>query len=370
MWKRWIVVAFVAVFMSTAAFAQAPPGPLPPKPGAKAQQPPEKPQIKVKVDLVSTPVTVRDRAGELILDLDKKDFRVFDNSVEQRIEDYDLGGDPISLVIVAETSSRIEPMLPAIRRTGILFSETVVGPSGEAALLAFDDDIRLDLPFTNDHSRIEKSVAALRMGTSGTRLYDALARAVSLLRERPLNRRRIVLAVAEAADTGSEEKLGAVLREAQLSNVVIYSVGISTTAAMLRGQPKQTGPYPIGPEGTFPLPGRAGQPQTPTSQQQDRSRQMDLLALIAWIVSRAANAVGENDLQVATIATGGLHLPTFKDDSIEQAISAIGGELHAQYTLTYRPTGTGDPAGYHDIKVEVARPGLSVRSRPGYYVAP
>jgi len=366
-----ILLAWLAVSLAAGSVsAQAPPGPLPPKPGAKAQQPPpEKPQIKVRVELVSTPVTVRDASGELVMDLAKEDFRVLDNGVEQRVEDFDLGGDPVSVVIVAETSSRIEPLLPAVRRTGILFTETVLAQTGEAAVISYDDDINLLLPFTNDKPRIEKTIQTLRMGTSGARLYDALAQAVSLLRERPLNRRRVIIAVAEAADTGSELKLGQVLREAQLANIVIYSVGLSTTAAMLRSQPKQTGPYPIGPEGTFPLPGRAGRPQTPTTEQQDRQR-LDLLALIAWIVTRLADAAGENSLELATTGTGGMHVATFKDESIERAISAIGAELHAQYTLTYRPAGIGEPAGYHDIKVEVARPGLLVRSRPGYYVAP
>jgi VWFA-related protein len=364
-----IIAILLVLLLVSASFAQAPPGPLPPKPGIKVQPaPPEKAQIKVKVSLVSAPVTVRDKSGEMVMDLEKKDFRVFDNAVEQRVEDYDLGGDPISLVIVAETSSRVEALLPAVRRTGILLTETVVGLTGEAAVVAFDDDVRLDLPFTSDHTRIGKSMEALRMGTSGTRLYDAMAQGVSLLKERPLNRRRVILVVAEAADTGSDRTLGEVLREAQVSNVVIYSATLSTTAAMLRAKPKQTGPYPIGPEGTFPLPGRAGRPQTPTTEQQDRTR-LDLMNLLIWLVTRAANLVGDNALDLATMGTGGLNVGTFKDASIENAISAIGAELHAQYTLSYRPTGT-DPAGYHEIKVDVARKGVTVRSRPGYFVAP
>ncbi len=364
-----LVAILLALLFAGAGFAQAPPGPLPPKPGTKVQPaPPEKAQIRVKVSLVSAPVTVRDKSGEMVMDLEKKDFRVFDNAVEQSVEDYDLGGDPISLVIVAETSSRIEALLPAVRRTGILLTESVVGLTGEAAGVAFDDDVRLDLPFTADHTRIGKAMEALRMGTSGTRLYDAMAQGVSLLKERPLNRRRVILVVAEAADTGSDRTLGEVLREAQVSNVVIYSATLSTTAAMLRSKPKQTGPYPIGPEGTFPLPGRAGRPQTPTTEQQDRTR-LDLMSLLIWLVQSAANTVGDNALDLATMGTGGLNVGTFKDASIENAISAIGAELHAQYTLTYRPTGT-DPAGYHEIKVDVARKGVTVRSRPGYFVAP
>jgi len=368
--KRGLSIALLMIFAAGAGFAQAPPGPLPPKPGAKVQPvPPEKAQIKVKVELVSTPVTVRDKSGEMVMDLEQKDFRVFDNSVEQRVEDYDLGGDPISLVIVAETSSRIEALLPAVRQTGTMLTESVLGGSGEAAVVAFDDDVRLDLPFTADHAHIGKAMEALRMGTSGTRLYDAIAEGISLLKERPLNRRRVMLIVAEAADTGSDQKLGEALREAQLANVVIYSATLSSTMALLRAKPKQGGPYPLGPEGTFPLPGRAGQPQTPTSEQQDRSRRIDYMALLIWLVSQAGNAVGANSLDLATLGTGGLNVATLKDASIETALSKIGAELHAQYTLTYRPTGT-DPVGYHEIKVEVARRGVTVRSRPGYYVTP
>jgi VWFA-related protein len=367
--RSFTAASVLFLLAASASFAQAPPGPLPPRPGAKVQPtPPEKAQIRVKVNLVTAPVTVRDKSGEMVMDLEQKDFRVYDNGVEQRVEDYDLGGDPISLVIVAETSSRIEALLPAVRRTGIQLTESVLGMTGEAAVVAFDDDVRLDLPFTSDHTQIGKAMDALRMGTSGSRLYDALEQGVSLLKERPLNRRRVMLVVAEAADTGSEVALGEVLRAAQLANVVIYSATLSTTAAMLRAKPQQTGPYPIGPEGTFPLPGRAGRPQTPTTEQQDRTR-LDLMSLLILLVTRAANAVGDNALDLATMGTGGLNVATFKDASIENAISKIGAELHAQYTLTYRPTGT-DPAGYHEIKVAVARRGVTVRSRPGYYIAP
>jgi VWFA-related protein len=322
----------------------------------------------VKVELVNTPVTVRDSTGELVLDLAQRDFRVFDNGAEQRIEHFDLGGDPLSVVLVVETSSRIESLLPAVRRTGILFTQIVLGPTGEAAVLGFNDSVDKLLPFSSDADEIEKSVSSLRLGTSGARLYDALSEAVGLLRNRPSSRRRVIVAVSEAVDSGSETKLGQVLREAQLANVTIYAVGLSTTAAELRNPPKQSGPHPISPPGTFPLPPMPGTPQTPTSEQQ-RYGNIDLLALVVWMVQRAANAVGQNSLELAAVATGGLSLSTFRDRSIEKALDQIGGELHAQYLLSYRPAGT-DPSGYHEIKVEVTRPGVKVRSRPGYYVAP
>jgi len=363
------LVLLLAAVPAGFAWAQAPPGPLPPKPGVAVQQPPkEQPQIRVKVELVNTPVTVRDSAGELVLDLAPRDFRIFDNGVEQRIEHFDMGGEPLSVVILVETSSRIEALLPAVRKTGILFTQTVLGPAGEAAVLGFNDSVDKLLPFTPDPDKVEKTISTLRMGTSGARLYDALSEAVGLLRNRPLSRRRVIVAVAEASDTGSETKLGQVLREAQLANITVYSVGLSTTAAELRAPPKQTGPPQISPPGTFPLPPMPGTPQTPTTEQQ-RYGNVDLLALVMWMVQRAANAVGQNSLELAAVATGGMNLATLRDRSIEKAIDQIGGELHAQYMLSYRPAGTG-PVGYHEIKVQVARRGVKVRSRPGYYIAP
>jgi VWFA-related protein len=79
--------------------------------------------------------------------------------------------------------------------------------------------------------------------------------------------------------------------------------------------------------------------------------------------------VKDHAMDVACTATGGSHLSTYKDRTIEKAIDEIGGELHSQYTVGYAPTDAND-LGYHEIKVDVDRKNLRVRARPGYYVAP
>jgi len=93
------------------------------------------------------------------------------------------------------------------------------------------------------------------------------------------------------------------------------------------------------------------------------------LALAIWLIQTGKNALGQNSLAIASKATGGLHLNTMRDRTIEKALDSIGGEIHAQYTLGYRPPGD-EPSGFHDIKVVVDRPGVTVRSRPGYYLPP
>lgn len=332
------------------------------------QEPPQQPQVRVPVIAVRLPVTVRDARGDLALDLGPDDFRVYDNGVLQQIEHFDIGGDPLSVVLVAETSSRVEPLLDAIRRSGIVFAETVVGATGEGAVVAFDDTVRLVQPFTTDRDRLEKAVKELKVGGSGVRLYDGLSYAIRLLEHRPANRRRAVVAVSESVDTGSEEKLGNILREAQLANVAIYTVGLSTTAALLRSRPAQAGPPQLGPPGTFGRPGVPGVPQTPTTEAQ-LSSNVDLRALIAWLVEKGLNLVTPQALAVASEGTGGDHVSTFRERSIEQALDRIGGELHAQYTLAYELPSAGN-YGYHEIRVEVTHPGYQVRTRPGYFLAP
>jgi VWFA-related protein len=373
-----LTLTAVLALAGAAARAQAPVGPLPPKPGAEVQLPPKDTQAKVKVQvtLVNTPVTVRDGRGEMVHHLEARDFQVTDNGVPQQISHFDLGGDPLSMVILIETSSRIEPLLPEIRKTGILFTQTVMGPTGDAAVVGFNDSVDKLQDFTANADLIENTIAHLGEGTSGSKLYDAMAVGVEMLSGRPQTtpdkpgRRRVLMILSEATDAGSEARLGEVLRQAQLANVTIYSVGLSTTRAEFQAKPKDTRPQ-ITPPGTFPLPPQPGVPQTPTSEE-NRYGNIDLMAAAVWVVQHIHDQVKDHALEVAATATGGEHLPTFKDRSIEKAIDEIGGELHSQYTLSYTPKGADTP-GYHEIKVSIVRndaKNLRVRARPGYYLAP
>ena len=357
------------------AHAQAPAGPIAPKPGGTVQAPPKQAAVKVQVSLVSTPVTVRNSSGEMVITLDAHDFQVTDNGIPQSISHFDLGGDPISLAILVETSSRIAPILPQICKTGILFTQTVMGPNGEAAVVGFNDSVDKLQEFTSNSDAIENTIAHLSEGTSGSKLYDAMAIGVEMLSGRPQatadkpGRRRVMLILSEAVDAGSSMKLGEVLRQAQLANVTIYSVGLSTTSAQLRAKPKDTRPQ-ITPPGTFPLPPQPGVPQTPTSEE-TRYGNIDLMAAAVWAVQHVHDLIKDPALEVAATATGGAHLSTFKDRSIEKAIDEIGGELHSQYTISYAPAGADAP-GYHEIKVTLVPANLrdlKVRARPGYYLA-
>ena len=75
-----------------------------------------------------------------------------------------------------------------------------------------------------------------------------------------------------------------------------------------------------------------------------------------------------NPVEVFTKYTGGKEENFVNLKGLEQAIASIGNELHAQYLITYIPSNKSD-GGYHEIKVVVERPDLTVRARPGYWMA-
>lgn len=368
-------LAFVALGCPSLARGQgAPAGPIQLRPGATPQAPPppqsnpQKPGIRVHVSEVTAPVTVVNANGDTVFDLAQSDFHIYDNGVQQKIDHFDLGGDLLSVVLVAEDSSRIDALLPAVRKTGIIFTHTVMGQTADAAVLGYDDSVNLLSNFSSNRDRVQAIVNQLREGTSGARLYDAMERAIAMLQEQPESRRRIMVVVGEGHDAGSQSKLGGVLRAAQLANVTIYSIGLSTTAAELRAPASQSAPPSLGPPGTYPLPVPNGTAPTPQVER-DMQGNMDIMALAQWLVETGLNAFRANSLEVASKATGGLHVNTRHDNAIQKAMDAIDGELHSQYTLTYRPP-DNEAAGYHTIKVTVSRPGVTVRTRPGYYLAP
>jgi VWFA-related protein len=368
------VLALTCAFVCICTRAQAPEGPIAPAPGVNPQQAPPEVQarLKVRVALVNTAVTVHDKNGRMIHDLDAGDFSVTDNGVAQNITHFDLGGDPLSLAILVETSSRIDAIFPELRKAGILLTQTVMGLSGEATIVGFNDSVDVLQNFTGDADAIEKTMSRMHQGTSGNRLYDAMAAGVEMLASRPQStgdhaaRRRVMLILSEAVDDGSSAKLGEVLRQAQLANITIYSVGLSTTRAEFK-KSTHNSPRPVMPDGTTGLPPIPGQVQTPTS---EANRQgVDIMAAAVWAVQHVENQVHDHALAMAAAATGGTHLSTMRDRSIENAIDEIGGELHSQYSVSYTPTGISD-SGYHEIKVVVDRQGVKVRARPGYYLAP
>src|SRR5207248_11021403 len=103
--------------IASPAIAPTPDGRGAPRPAAPLQQPPRRSDttIESKVVLVNAPVTVPDSKDQIVTSLSAADFRLTDHGVPQTISHFDVGTDPLSLVVLIETSSRVAPLLPAVQ---------------------------------------------------------------------------------------------------------------------------------------------------------------------------------------------------------------------------------------------------------------
>ena len=358
-----IVLVALLAFQTSLSAQEVPAGTTQPTVGAKpdtmvtAER--QEHAIKVNVNEVIVPVTVLNSKGEMIFDLAKNNFHIYDNGVEQTIEQFDIGGDRLAVALVIETSTHIQMMAPAIRGMGSVFTETVMALEGRAAVITYDGTVEVRQPFTEDHDAVQRAINKVEFKAPEMHLYDAMSAAVELLKMQPPNFRRIMLILGESQDQSRDSKLGLILREVQLANISIYAVGPSSSAADLRYGTNGTADVPLPgslpPTSTQPPPCVAGECH------------FDLLTPAIWLLSRGTNEIKNHQLEVAAASTGGVHYRVLSDRSIQSAIDKIGGEIHAQYILSYTPDVEGPP-GFHKINVSVSRPRVIVRTRPGYFI--
>lgn len=345
--------------------------PLPgqqPSPAPVQREEQERPfGIVRRVDRVTTPLVVRDRSGEYIDDLTRGEIQVFDNGVRQEITNFEFPEQPLSVVILLDTSLRIKPLLKRVQKSAIVFTESIIGPFGEAAVIAFDDDVRLLQDFTPDHEKIIQIVGTIQSEGSLTRLADAFSLGVERLLARPQGRRLVMVAVTEARDEGSETNFGNALRLAQLGEISVYTVELSKLDADLHRKPGETpakrSPYPPGVMTQPPLPGSI---QTPSTAAQGRQG-ADILGGILALLRAAKGAVNESVLETYSSGTAALHYSAKNQAALDNALYDIGQDIRSQYLVTYRPT-NGTQQGFHKIEIKVTRERTKVRFRPGYYI--
>jgi VWFA-related protein len=288
------------------------------------------------VPLVVAPVTVTDREGHPVDGLTEGDFQVLDNGTPRKI-DGEILIEPLALVVAVQTSEGSAAALTKIRRIGSMIQPLITGNRGSAAVLAFDEEIRLVREFTSSEDDISAAFSSLRPRRGRPRLLDAVDRAVRMLREGPPRHRRVILLLGEDKDGNSESGLPEVLTAAQRENISIYAV---TYSPVLTGM-------------------------TVKSHELPPSGGMNLLALF----SHLAHHGKQNAAETLTGYTGGRRLRFVTQNALEEAVSAIGEELHSQYLLSFSPP-PETAAGYRSIEVRLpGRPDAQVRTRPGYWLA-
>jgi Ca-activated chloride channel homolog len=321
----------------------------------KAQDPqssPQEPQqpLRIQVNQVVVPVTVKDGAGRLVPDLRKDDFRILEDDVEQKIVYFSADAVPLSLVLLIDNDLKSKD---ARQVADSLFAIVAgLSVSDEAFVCRFDQFFHRGKGFISDQDKLltelkrtrldeEPSVAppspalnngptinghsstgdaprtpettTILKGQSTKALDDAVYAAAQLLKDRDPDRRRrkIILLISDGVNNPkfNTNNYDTVIKEVLRNDIAVYGVGVGSAVL---------------------------------------NRRFERLAKYAR-------------------DSGGDVYYGLKRKDMEELYSRVTEEARNQYTLAYTPTGTDRGAEHHSIEVRVKRSGLTILTREGYY---
>ena len=208
-----------------------PAGPTgPPVTTIKVPPPPIDPdayRVSSHVELVLLDVSVKNSDGGFVSGLEKADFKVFENKVEQTITAFNAQDVPVTVGLVVDNSGSVRPKKPEIITAALTFV-TNSNPHDEIFIVNFNDRVmmglREDMPFSADRNILRQ--ALLKNPAQGrTALYDGLVTALEHLGKGRLSKKTLVL-ISDGGDNSSEISHDELMRKAEESLATIYTVGI------------------------------------------------------------------------------------------------------------------------------------------------
>lgn len=313
--------------------------------------------VRINTDLVRVPVSVLDRQGRFIPGLQRNDFRVFENGVEQPIAYFEPTEKPFIVALVLDTSASTRFHLWQIKEAAIAFAKQL-RPQDRVLVVTFSDEVLLLTEATNDLNVISSVIQVNANTGSSTRLYDA----VNLVITERLNKlegRKAIALFTDGVDTSSYiATYESTLREAEELDALIYPIQYDTTDYMRAMQgagsvtiTTSTSNWPFG-----------GGSTTQVIQNAPSSNNTSLSGTTQADYDRA-----DQYLQGMAEKTGGRLFRANDPAQLAQAFANIAEELRRQYSLGYYPQNGGEDSGERRvIKVNVNRPNVAVRARGSY----
>ena len=184
-------------------------------------------RISVDVPLLVLQATVTNRQGSLVTNLGEQDFEVYENGVPQHIQLFKNEDLPVAVGLVVDHSSSMAPKLAEVTGAARAFVRSS-NQDDEIFVVNFNEVASLGLPpsirFTDSSAELERAI--MRERTTGqTALYDAIAMGLEQLQAASLDK-KVLIVVSDGGDNASRRKLDDVMKLAELSRAVIYTVGV------------------------------------------------------------------------------------------------------------------------------------------------
>ena len=322
-------------------------------------------KIFTPVHVVTTPVTVMDTGGNFVYDLEKDEFKIYDNGQLQDVQGFDTEMNRLALVIIVETNDATAPFLDSVRPLASLFSDMVMGPQGEVAVLTYSDRVNLALDFTTNGDELDTVLRGLQGRGSGMHVDDAVLRALSMLYARPGSDRKVVIAFSDGFNIGSKMSRAEIVKGAMNSNITIYHLGFSPVKGLWKRPMQDPPPDLVSESVARSMPPNVAPTPTNAEAVWD-TNDINLVGILLGLGEEAKKPIFKDSMIYFARYSGGKSYQKWDKNTVQTALTNIGAEIHSQYELSYSPTQPIAP-GYHKIEVEVRRPGAKVRARTGWF---
>jgi Ca-activated chloride channel homolog len=180
-------------------------------------------KLNVNVDLTELHVSVTDEKDHPIGNLQKENFRVFEDQKEQSVSVFKHEDIPVSLGLVIDNSRSMEPRKQRLDAATLAFVRKS-NPEDETFIVHFDDTARLDRDFTNSIPLLEETLAGVKP-YGQTAIYDAVILALKHM-EQAKEMKKAILLLTDGVDNSSKHTLEEAIDSARRSQVAVYTVGL------------------------------------------------------------------------------------------------------------------------------------------------
>ncbi len=316
--------------------------------------------VRVSTTLVTIPVSVMDRDGRYVPNLQKEEFRVWEDGVEQEVAFFQSVDKPFSVVLMLDTSPSTQFRLEDIQDAAISFVNQLRSDD-KVMVVSFNDDIKVLSDFTTDRNRLERAIQRSKTD-DGTRLYDAVDMVINQQLSRVQGRKAIVLFTDGVDTTSRRASFESNVMDAQELDALIYPVQYNTEADMnsTGNQPAPTDVFGQILGGIFGGGrrrggrrnggGGGGYPNGPTMRGD--------YEIASRYLAELANATGGRDYEADSL------------QNMSMAFANVAEELRRQYSIGYYPKRPPQPGQRRQIRVRARQPNLAVRSRDSYIFNP
>ncbi|MHC4831793.1 MAG: VWA domain-containing protein [Planctomycetota bacterium] len=258
-----------------------------------------------RVNRVILWVTATDKDGNLVTDLTRDDFKIYEDDTEQKVLDFHVEERAIKMAILIDTSGSMVDKIEEVHQAAGAFVENL-REIDEALIIDFDENVFLIQDLTSDVDSLREAIQSTEP-LGGTSLYDAVHAAYRKIGT--FKGRKVIVVLSDGEDTLSQFSFERVLREARTNSTMIYSIG-------------------LGIEGGAPR---------------------------------------RDVLKDFSSSTGGEFYYIKKKGTLGDAYKRIAEELGKQYYLTYSTTNEEWNGRWVKMKVESLRKDVKIRARRGYF---